>query len=115
MPFTTATKNYMLDTLDTNKFTHFACFTDDTASTEVTGGSYARVAVSFDAASGGSMNCTTASFDVEIPGSTTVKAVGLYDQAAPGGTLGWYLNVTDVVFTVSGQYTVADLDIDLNG
>lgn len=114
MPFTTATKNYMLDTLDTNKFTHIAAFTDDTATTEVLGGSYARVAVSFDAATGGAMNCTTCPFDIEIPASTTVRAVALYD-ALSGGTQGWLLNVADSVFTASGQYTVSDLDIDLNG
>jgi hypothetical protein len=114
MPFTDATKNYMLDTLDTNKFTHFACFTDDLATTEVAGGSYARIAVSFDAASSGAMNCTSAPFSVEIPVSTTVKAVGLFDGLT-GGTLGWRLDVTDAVFTAAGQYTVSDLDLDLNG
>lgn len=72
---------------------------------EVTGGSpaYARKAVVWNAAAGGSKAITgTAVFDVP---ATTVARVGLY-SAITGGTYFGDAEVTDEVFAAQGTYTV---------
>lgn len=74
------------------------------AGTEPTGGSpaYARKALSWSAASGGTVTAT-ATFDV--PAGVTVVGVGVH-SAATGGT---YLDggsVTSQAFAVQGTYTV---------
>jgi len=58
--------------------------------TEVSGGSYARQAVDFDAASGGATNPDA---DVEFPAATaswgTVTHVGIFDAITSGNLLMW--------------------------
>jgi len=58
--------------------------------TEVTGGSYARTAISFGAASSGSVTNDTA---VEFPAATagwgTVTHVGIFDASTSGNLLAW--------------------------
>jgi len=67
---------------------------DTGGGTEVSGGSYARQAVTFNAASGGSI---TNSADITFPQATadwgTIVAVGLFDASTAGNLL-WYGNLT---------------------
>jgi hypothetical protein len=60
--------------------------TDSTAGTEVTGGSYARQAVTFDAAASGA---TQNDSDIDFPGmpSCTVVAIGIHDALTSGNLL----------------------------
>jgi hypothetical protein len=75
-------------------------------SNEVSGGSpaYARKALTWAAASGGSMaTSNTPVFDV--PAGTTVAFVGLW-SAGSGGTFYGYFDVTDEVFAGQGSYSL---------
>lgn len=60
-----------------------AAFTDATASTEVTGGAYARVEATFPNASAGSS--VAPQISLNIPAATTVLAIGRFTTAS-GGT-----------------------------
>jgi hypothetical protein len=83
--------------------------------TEVSGGTpaYARKAITYAAASGGSMaaNGTLPVFDVP---ACTVAFVGLY-SASTGGTKYATIEVTNEVFAAQGTYTVSAGTLDLNG
>jgi len=83
--------------------------------TEVSGGSYARQAMSFSAASGGA---TTTDADINFPQATadwgTVVAVGIHDAATSGNLL-MYTDLTtskaiatgDILKISSGSLTVS--------
>jgi len=79
--------------------------------TELSGGSpaYARQAVAFGAAAGGSMAMTgTETFD--IPASSTVNQVGLF-SASSGGTRYGLASLTSEAYTGQGLYTLNALTI----
>ncbi|HET9667357.1 MAG TPA: hypothetical protein VFP09_11390 [Desertimonas sp.] len=83
------------------------------ADNEVTGGSpaYARKAITWAAASAGSMDETTSPV-FDVPASTTVSWVSYWNT---GGTVRYLKkNVTDEVFGAQGTYTLTDTDFDLN-
>ncbi len=87
----------------------------NSASNEVTGGSpaYARKAIAWNAASGGSAT-PTANVVLDVPGGTTVSWISLWNTA---GTVRYYKkDVTDEVFGAQGTYTVlaSGTSIDLN-
>lgn len=88
-----------------------------TALNEVSGGSYARQAVTFEAVAGtetpGSLDVTNAPV-IDIPAGTTVAALGFW-TAVTAGTLMADADVTDEVFAAQGTYTVTDTDIALSG
>jgi hypothetical protein len=86
----------------------------NTAANEVTGGSpaYARKAIAWNAADGGSATCTNVVLD--IPASTTVTWSSLWNTA---GTVRYLKKaVTSEAFGVQGTYTVvaASTTLDLN-
>jgi len=108
--------NYMLDQLRATKIGYMALCTDDTATTEVTGGSpaYARKAVTWDAAGTGGagkiqLNGTLPTFDVP---ACTVKSVAFYDAATAGTQYAMY-NVTDETFAAQGVYLITSGSITL--
>ncbi len=120
MPVQTAAKNLMLDALGgtnpTTPITHFSLHTADpggTGTSEVTGGSpaYARKAVTWAAASGGSkaINGTMPVFDVP---ACTVAWVGAWSAITSGTWLASF-DVTDEVFAGQGTYTVTSASISL--
>ena len=81
---------------------------------EVTGGSpaYARKAITYAAASGGSMtaNGTLPVFDVP---ACTVASVGLYSALTAGAKYAT-IEVTNEVFAAQGTYTISAGTLDLN-
>lgn len=84
--------------------------------TEVTGGSYARTAVSFTAASGGS---TSNSADVQFPTATadwsgTVTHAGVYDNAGQLLFVGELTNSKTVGNGDTFQISAGSLTISLN-
>lgn len=94
----------------------FTVAPDDTGGgTEVSGGSYARQAMSFSAASGGA---TTTDADINFPQATadwgTVVAVGIHDALTSGNLL-MYTDLTtskaiatgDILKISSGSLTVS--------
>jgi hypothetical protein len=86
----------------------------DQADNEVTGGSpaYARVAIAWNAASGGSMDDSTNGAVFDVPAGTTVTWVSGWNTA---GTVRYFKKqVTSEAFGAQGTYTVTDADLDLN-
>lgn len=122
MPYSTAGKNLMLNALKgtnpTTPITHASLHTaspGDTGANEVSGGSpaYARKAIAFNAASGGTMDDSTNGAVFDVPASTTVTHVGFWSASTAGTFLG-YADVTDETFSGQGTYTLTDADLDLN-
>ncbi len=110
-------KNVMLDQLAT-VLTRIALHSGDpgaanAADNELSGGSpaYARKAIAWNAASGGSIDDSTApTFDVGA--GQTVSWISGWNTA---GTVRYFKkNVTDEVFGAQGTYQITDLDLDLN-
>jgi hypothetical protein len=118
MPYSAIAKNYMLDQL-ASQATYASLHTSSPGSTganEVTGGTpaYARKALTWDAASGGSMSLhsgSTPTFDV--PAATTITHVGIW-SAATAGTYYGYVDVTDETFAAQGTYQITSGTFDLN-
>ena len=89
--------------------------TDSTSGTEVTGGSYARQAITFAAASGGATSNTT---DVDFTGmpAATTDAVAVH-TASTGGTMLMYGTLTTNKTTDAGdtlRIAAGDLDISID-
>jgi hypothetical protein len=108
-------RNVMLDALGA-VMTRVALHTSDpgganSATAEVSGGSYARQAITWNAASAGSLdNLANPAFSV--PAATTVAWVSFWNTA---GTVRYAKkDVTDEVFGAAGTYTLTDVDFDLN-
>jgi hypothetical protein len=80
--------------------------TSNAVGTEVTGGSpaYARGAAGWGTASAGAV--TSAAVPLNIPASTTVVAVGLYDASSGAPTDYDQASVTSQAFASQGTYTV---------
>lgn len=89
--------------------------TDSTSGTEVTGGSYARQAITFSAASGGATSNTTDVDFTGMPAATTV-AVAVH-TASTGGTMLMYGTLTTNKTTDAGdtlRIAAGDLDISID-
>jgi hypothetical protein len=106
-------KNVMLDALGAVA-TRCALHTGDpgaAASNEVTGGTYARQVISWNAAAAGSMD-NNANPVFNVPAGNTVSWISLWNT---GGTVRYLKKaVTAEVFGSDGTYTVTDADLDLN-
>ena len=94
---------------------------DDDSGVEVTGGSYARVAITnndtnFPAASGGAKsNGNAITFPTATADWGTVVAVGLYDAASGGNLIGWAtITSQSVPSGVTASIAAGDLDITLD-
>ncbi|MGI5169880.1 phage tail fiber protein [Spirillospora sp. CA-253888] len=87
MPFTTATRDAVMDgTSIAALCTHASLHTADpttTGGSEVAGGSYARVAITWAAASGGTKTLT-GSVTINVPSGTTITHFGLWSALAAG-------------------------------
>lgn len=119
MPYSTALKNALLNTLRNVSYAEAAVWVSlhtadpgDTGANEVSGGSYARIAVTFNAAAAGSMDSSSTPV-INVPAGTTITHLGLWDAETVGNWLG-SSDITDEVFGGAGTYTVDDLDLDLN-
>jgi hypothetical protein len=87
----------------------------NSASNEVTGGlpAYARKAIAWNAASGGSATATS-NVVLDVPAGTTVSWISVWNTA---GTVRYFKkDVTDEAFGAQGTYTVvaASTTLDLN-
>lgn len=76
---------------------------------EVSGGSYARKAIAWSSASGGSASQSGTSV-IDVPGSTTVTYVGLW-SAASGGTFYGSASIPSETFGSAGTLTVQNSTI----
>lgn len=89
---------------------------DGAAGTEVSGGGYARQAITFGAASGGAMSNTAAvEFTASGANFGTVVAIAICDAASGGNLLAWDAIASatvDVGDTIS--FPIGDIDITLS-
>ncbi len=107
--FTDAAKNLMLDGAGIDKVSLHTADPGSTGTNEVSGGSYAQKAITFNAASLGNLDSSnTPIFDV--PAGVTITHVGFWDATVfkAGGS------ITSETFASAGTYTLNDADLDLN-
>jgi hypothetical protein len=116
MPYSTNAKNSMLDHLGTEAVFVSLHSADpgDNGANELSGGSpaYARKAITWNAATGGSMDDSNVPV-FDVPAGATVLYVGLW-SAVTGGIFYGAALVTQETFGGQGTYTLTDMDLDLN-
>lgn len=101
MPLTTTGKNNLIAV---TAFTHAGAYTD-LGTTEVAGGSYARQAITWAAASAGA-RANSAQLTIPIPAGTTVVAAGVWDAVSAGNSQGFW----QIGSTLCGVATVTTAD-----
>lgn len=102
----------------TGGVTHVSLHTADpgaTGASEVTGGApaYARKAVSWGAASGGSASIS-AGVTFDVPASTTITYVGLWNAAAAGTFEGSAQLSASETFGAQGTYNLTSLSVSVS-
>lgn len=112
MPYTVTGKNTMLDNLGVTHVSAHTADPTDSGLNEVTGGTYARVSITFSAAASGNLDSSNAP-SINIPAGVTVSHVG-YWSALTGGTFLGYSDTVNETFNNAGTLTVTDADLDLN-
>lgn len=116
MPYSILGKNLMLNALGAAAIYVSLHSADpgESGTNELSGGSpaYARKSITWNAASGGSMDDSNVPV-FDVPASSTVSYVGFW-SALTTGTFYGSANVTDEVFSAQGTYTLTDADLDLN-
>lgn len=109
MPFTNAGKNEMLGLFadHAESMSLHTAAPGENGANEVTGGSYARVAVSWNAPSAGSMTASNQPL-FQVPAGTTVTHVGFWSVDSPNDFIG-SADVTDETFGGAGTYTLTSI------
>lgn len=111
---TTNGKNAVLDELD-NQVAFLSAHTaapGESGTSEVTGGTYVRKAVTLAAAAAGTKSISgTVVFD--IPGGTTVTHVGCFTAVTAGTFIAWDDLASSEPFGADGTLTVDDLDFSV--
>lgn len=119
----TTTKNNMLDGQTINSASLHTSFPGSTGANEVTGGSYARKAITMAAASGG-QRLLSAGVTFDIPAVTTVKWIGYWNTStfvatAPNGgaTPKNFVAIisTDLIYCPSHGYSDTQKVVFFNG
>ncbi len=90
---------------------------DSGGGTEVSGGSYARVAVTFGAASGGAIsNSAAVTFAQATANWGTVSHFGVFDASTNGNLLAWNALTTSKAVNNgdTAEFAVGELDIALD-
>ena len=109
MPLTTSIKNTLLDSLPS--ITHVSAhsgFPGDTGANEISGGSYARAAIAFAAASNG-QRLATSSPVISVQNGKTITYLGFWSS----GTFVGSVAVATAVFGGDGTYTVSNAKLSL--
>ena len=104
----TTAKNYMLDQL--GSVAVYVALFDNTA-TEISGGSYARQSVTWNAASAGSKTASNQPV-FNIPSGAVVDTIRLY-SAVSGGTEYASYDATNETYGGAGTYTVTSITLSL--
>ena len=116
MPYYSVAKNSMLDAISTTyRFMSLHEATPSTdGSNEVSGGSYTRIAVTWNTAASGEA-ALSSNVAFSVPAGSTVTHVGVF-ATSTGTTLGAYADVTDEGFAGAGTYTVtaSGTKLDIN-
>lgn len=119
MALVDAVKNQMLDTLrgqnPTLFATHMSLHTADPGTTgadEVVGGSYARQAITWNAAAAGVLDDVSVP-DFDVPGGTTITHFGLWTAVSAGTFVGGDELSASETFGSASTYTVSNLTVSL--
>lgn len=116
MAFATAAKNTMLDSLTVNLLSlHTGDPGADGTANEVSGGGYARVAATFNAAASGE-RALNADVQFAGPASGAATHVGFWEDGAPDVFHGSVALTGDQAFNADGEYIVkgTTTKLDLN-
>jgi hypothetical protein len=81
--------------------------------TELSGGAYARVAIAYNTALGGTMDDSTNGAVINVPAAGVVDYVSYHSASSAGKVLA-IDKVTQETFGAAGTYTLTDSDLDLN-
>lgn len=111
MPLAESTRNIMVDAA-AGAIASASLHSADpgaTGANELAGGAYARKAIAFNAAAGGSAGITTQPV-FDVPGGSTVAFVGMWSGDAVPVWRG-AADVVDEVFAGDGTYTLTSLSI----
>ena len=109
MPLITATRNAMLDALTINYASLHTADPGTNGANEVTGGSYARKAVTMAAASNGTRAASNQPV-FDVPAGTTVAYIGLWNNSTFLGSA----DPVDETFSNAGTYTVTAITIGVS-
>lgn len=101
MPLTTTGKNNLISV---TSYTHAGAYTD-LGVTETSGGSYARQAITWAAASGGT-RANSAQISIPIAAGQTIVSVGVWDAVSAGNSQGFW----QIGSTLRGAATVTTAD-----
>ena len=109
MPFTNTGKNKMLDALGANAVSAHTADPGETGAAEVTGGTYARKAIAYNAAVSGAIDSSVIP-ELDIPAGTTVTHIGYWS-----GTdfVGYDALTAAETFSNAGKLTVTDSDLSI--
>ncbi|MBY6093848.1 phage tail fiber protein [Ferrimonas balearica] len=114
MPFSSTGKNTALDALGVTAMSlHTANPTDTGLVGELAGGSYARKAVTFNAASGGSTSMSQSQVDFDVPGGNTVSHFALWNGS--NACIAYGTLSSSEAYGADGIYRLTSLTMDLNG
>lgn len=112
MAYTIEGKNTMLNALGVTHVSAHSADPGETGINELTGGTYARKAITFTAAASGNLDSSNVPV-IDIPAGAVVTHIG-YWSASTGGTLLAVTDIPDESYTNAGTLTVTDADLDLN-
>ncbi len=82
--------------------------------TELSGGTYARVAIAYAAAADGVLDDSTNGADVNVPAAATVNAVGYYSAPTAGNLHAVTIQTPEGPYGSAGIYRVTDSKLNLN-
>lgn len=102
---TTAGKNAALAGLSIAYVSAHTAAPGDSGASEVSGGSYARVAATFGTPANGIRSATNAPV-LNIPASNTITHIGYWTAASGGALLAWDDLSAPVAFSNAGTFTV---------
>lgn len=112
MPYTTKGKNKLLEGTwePPNKASLHEAEPNAEGSNEISGGSYARKTMEWNAASAGNLDNKGSAPVFDIPAGKKVVFVGYWDAA---GDLVAFDDVPEETFTGAGTYTLEDADLSI--
>ena len=111
MPFVNFSEDYMLDQWGTNHGTYMSLHSAYSASgsNELTGGSYARIAITWSSASGSSKALSGTPYTFNTPASSTAAFIGFWDASSSGNFSGMFPNGGATVYTFAAPTSTSIL------
>jgi hypothetical protein len=103
MPFTTAGRDALLGGLSVSHVSLHSGYPDNSGANEISGGSYARQALTFGASSSGVRTQTAGNVDVPVPAATTLQHIGFWTALTGGSCL---------AHQPIGGFTAAEFQVD---